>query len=78
MLKIQLKAAHCYDVDEKRRQVSGYEGQLHCQTLKPEIAAAVFSAKPGVVISPIKTDRGHHILMVEKFIQAELTEEKYQ
>ncbi|MDJ0519221.1 MAG: hypothetical protein QNJ74_24175 [Trichodesmium sp. MO_231.B1] len=42
------------------------------------MAAAVFSAKPGVVISSIKTDRGYHILMVEKFIQAEFTEERYQ
>ena len=71
-------AAHCYHIDEKRRQVSGYEGSLHRWTLKAEIAAAVFSAKPGVVISPLKTDEGYHILMVEKFIQAELTEEIYQ
>lgn len=71
-------AAHCYHIDENRRQFSGYEGQLHRWSLKPEMAAAVFSAKPGVVISPLKTDQGYHILMVEKFIQAELTEERYQ
>ncbi len=62
MLKIQLKAAHCYDIDEKRRQISGYEAQLHRQNLKLEIAAAVFSVKPGVVISSIKTDPGDMIL----------------
>ncbi|MGD1806641.1 peptidylprolyl isomerase [Dapis sp. BLCC M126] len=71
-------AAHCYDIDEKRRQVGGCEGKLHRWSLKPEIAAAVFSAKAGVVISPIQTGQGYHILMVEKFIQAELTQEKYQ
>lgn len=71
-------AARCYDIDEKRRQVCGYEGQLSRWNLKPEIAAAVFSSKPGVVISPIKTAQGYHILMVEKFIQAELTQERFQ
>ncbi|NEQ40700.1 MAG: peptidylprolyl isomerase [Okeania sp. SIO3I5] len=71
-------AAHCYDIDEKRRQVCGYEGNMCRWSLKPEIAAAVFSAKPGVVISPIKTAQGYHILMVEKFIQGELTQQRYQ
>ena len=71
-------AAHCYDIDEKRRQVCGYEGKICRWSLKPEIAAAVFSAKPGIVISPIKTAQGCHILMVEKFIQAELTQQRYQ
>lgn len=71
-------AANSYDIDEKRRQVCGYEGKLYRWSLKPEVAAAVFSVEPGVVISPIKTDQGYHILMVEKFIQAELTEERYQ
>lgn len=72
------EAAHLYDVDERRRQQCGYEGKLFRWNLKPELAAVVFSTKAGEVISPLKTEQGHHILMVEAFISAQLTPQRYQ
>ena len=71
-------AAHLYDIDENRRHLCGCEGKVDRWGLKPDIAVAVFSAKPGEVIRPIETDRGYHLFMVEQFIQAELTPERYQ
>ncbi len=71
-------AAHIYDIDEKRQKMCGYEGKIQRWSLKPEIAAVVFNAKPGEVIAPIKTAQGYHILMVQQFIQGELTPDKSQ
>ena len=71
-------AAHLYDIDENRRHLCGCEGKVDRWGLKPDIAVAVFSAKTGEVIRPIETERGYHLFMVEKFIPAELTPERYQ
>lgn len=71
-------AAHLYDIDENRRHLCGCEGKVYRWGLKPDIAVAVFSAKPGEVIRPIETERGYHLFMVEKFLPAELTPERYQ
>lgn len=71
-------ASHFYDIDERRRILCGCEGKLYRWSLNPEVAAVVFSAKPGEVIRPIKTDMGYHLFMVEKFIPAELTAERHQ
>jgi len=71
-------AAHLYDVDERRRQQCGYEGKLFRWNLKPDLAAVVFSAKAGEVIGPLKTEQGNHLLMVEAFITAQLTPQRYQ
>ncbi len=72
------EAAHLYDIDEKRRQQCGCEGRLYRWSLKPDIAAVVFGTPVGEVVSPIQTDQGYHLLMVEEFIPAELTPERYQ
>ncbi|NEQ26674.1 MAG: peptidylprolyl isomerase [Microcoleus sp. SIO2G3] len=72
------EAAHLYDVDERRRQQCGYEGKLFRWNLKPDLATVVFSAKPGEVLGPLKTEQGHHLLMVEAFIPAQLTPQRYQ
>ena len=72
------EAAHLYDVDEKRRHQCGYEGKLARQSFKPDIAAVVFNSQPGAIIGPLQTEQGYHLFMVEEFISAELTPEKYQ
>jgi len=72
------EAAHLYDIDQKRRQQCGYEGKLYRWSLKPDIAAEVFRAQPGVVIGPLQSEQGFHLLMVEEFIPAELAPEKYK
>ena len=71
-------AAHFYDIDENRRHLCGCEGKVYRWGLKPDIAVAVFSAKPGKVIRPIQTDLGYHLFMVEKFLPAELTPERHE
>lgn len=71
-------AAHLYDIDENRRHLCGCEGKVYRWGLKPDIAVAVFSAQPGEVIRPIQTDRGYHLCLVEKFLPAELTPQRYQ
>lgn len=68
-------AAHLYDVDEKRRLNCGYEGKIYRWSLPPDISTKVFSAKEKQPIVPFQTEQGYHILMVENFIEAELTEE---
>ena len=72
------EAARLYDIDERRRLQCGYEGKLCRWGMKPAIAAAVFSAPLGEPIGPLRTEQGYHLLMVEKFIPAQLTPERYQ
>lgn len=72
------QAARLYDIDERRRLQCGYEGKLCRWAVKPAIAAAVFSAPPGEPIGPLRTEQGYHLLMVEEFIPAELTPERYE
>ena len=69
------EAAHLYDIDEKRRDYCGCEGKIYRWSLEPDIATAVFSAKPGEVVAPIKTEQGYHLFRVEEFIAAQLTPE---
>ncbi len=71
-------AAHFYDIDENRRHLCGCEGKVYRWGLKPDIAEAVFSAQPREVIRPLQSDRGYHLFLVEKFLPAELTAERYE
>ncbi|WP_424095619.1 peptidylprolyl isomerase [Moorena producens] len=71
------QAAHIYDIDEERRQKCGFEGKLYRWNLRTDIAAIVFGVPIGQVVNPVKTPQGYHILMVERFIPAELTPERY-
>lgn len=72
------QAAHCYDIDERRRYQCGYEGKIYRWSLNPAIAAAVFSAALGEIVGPLQTEQGYHLLMVEESIQADLTTERRQ
>ncbi|EAZ91266.1 peptidylprolyl isomerase [Crocosphaera chwakensis] len=72
------QAAHLYDIDEKRRLQCGYEGKVYRFNMKPELSPVIFAANPGEVIPPFKTEQGYHIIMVERFIKAQLTEEIYE
>jgi parvulin-like peptidyl-prolyl isomerase len=67
------EAAHMYDVEQERQYGCGYEGKFYRWSLKPDLAALVFSAAPGNVIGPLLIDQASHLLMVEEFIPAELT-----
>jgi PPIC-type PPIASE domain len=69
------EAAHLYDVDEQRQARCGYEGIVYRWSLNPAIAAAVFANEPGQVTGPITLDKTYHLVMMEKFLPAELTDE---
>lgn len=71
-------AAHLYDIDEHRRYKCGYEGKIYRFALQPDIAAVIFSTQPKQLIPPLKTDQGYHLFMVEEFLPAELTPERYE
>jgi hypothetical protein len=72
------QAGHLYDIDPDRRIRCGYVGKVHRYDLKPNIAALVFQAIPGTVMTPFHSEQGYHIFLVEEFIPAELTNEIYQ
>lgn len=71
-------AAHIYDIDMQRRKHCGYEGNIYRFALEPDIAAALFSTSPEELIGPLKSDQGYHLLLVDEFIPAKLTPERYQ
>ncbi|MEH2205417.1 MAG: peptidylprolyl isomerase [Nostoc sp.] len=66
--------AHKYIQDVELRRKGGYLGIVRRKDLKPEISAAVFTAKPLQVIKPIVTAKGIHLILVEELIQPDLNE----
>lgn len=73
------EAAHLYDIDAKRRYQCGFEGKLYRRNLAPDVSSTVFSANEGEVIGPVKlSSERYHLLMVEDFIQPDLTPEIYR
>lgn len=71
-------AAHLHDIDSDRRHKCGYEGKIYRWVLQPKIATVVFSTPQNQLIGPLKTEQGFHLLMVEEFIPAELTTQRYE
>jgi parvulin-like peptidyl-prolyl isomerase len=70
------EAAHLYDLDERRRHQCGYEGTFYRSD--SDIVDIAFTAPPNEIIGPIRTENGHHLLLVDEFIPAELTTERRQ
>ncbi|MCM0591264.1 MAG: foldase protein PrsA [Gloeotrichia echinulata DVL01] len=64
--------AHKYIQDVELRRKGGYLGIVRRKDLKPEISAAVFTAKPPQVLKPIVTSKGVHLIFVEDIIEPEL------
>ena len=71
-------AVHLYDIDDSRRYRCGYEGKIYRCDLQPDIAAVVFSTPPKQLIGPLNSDQGYHLFIVEDFIPAELTPQRYK
>lgn len=71
-------AVHLYDLDDSRRYRCGYEGKIYRCDLQPDIAAVVFSTPPKQLIGPLYSDQGYHLFIVEDFIPAELTQQRYK
>jgi parvulin-like peptidyl-prolyl isomerase len=71
-------AAHLHDIDSDRKHKCGYEGKIYRWLLQPKIAAVVFNTPQNQLMGPLKTEQGFHILMVEEFIPADLTTQRYE
>jgi parvulin-like peptidyl-prolyl isomerase len=65
-----------HSLDESTRHLGGYAGKLHRSEVTGEIEAAVFSARPGAVIGPIKTDKGFNLFKVAAVHKPTLAETK--
>ncbi|MUG99614.1 peptidylprolyl isomerase [Scytonema sp. UIC 10036] len=70
--------ARQYIQDPELRCAGGYKGIQTRKDLRPEIAAAVFAAKPPQTIKPIVTSKGVYLIWVEEIIQPELDENLHE
>lgn len=71
------EAAHFYDIDEQRRLRCGYEGKIYRWSLKPDIAAHLFSARLREVVGPFPSEHGYDLFLVEDFVSPDLTSQLY-
>lgn len=69
------QAAHLYDIDRQRRNVCGFEGEVHRWNYPPDIAAIIFKTPVmiGELIHPIKSNQGYHLFKIEDYLPAQLT-----
>jgi parvulin-like peptidyl-prolyl isomerase len=69
------QAAHLYDIDRQRRNVCGFEGEVHRWNYPPDIAAVIFRTPVmiGELIHPIKSNQGYHLFKIEDYLPAQLT-----
>lgn len=72
------EAAHLYDIDEQRRLNCGYDGRFRRWDFEPDVAAILFGSAPEVVQGPFQAQQGYDLLMVSRFIPAELTDQNRQ
>jgi parvulin-like peptidyl-prolyl isomerase len=66
--------ARQYIQDPELRRMGGYQGVRRRMDFRPEVAAAVFAAKPPQILKPITTPKGVYLIWVEEIIQPQLDE----
>jgi len=73
-------AAHLYDIDEQRRYLCGYEGEVRRWDYPADMAAAIFKTpiNVGELISPIRSEQGYHLFKIEEYLPPHLTPEVSQ
>ena len=71
-----LSLAWEHSQDEETRKKGGYLGLLGRQDMIGEIEAAVFSAEPGAIIGPMKTEIGYNIFKVEQLVKPDREDTK--
>ena len=71
-----LSLAWEHSQDEETRKKGGYLGLLGRQDMLGEIEAAVFSAEPGAIIGPMKTEIGYNIFKVEQLVKPDREDAK--
>ena len=69
------ETAHQYIQEPEIRRAGGYRGLLRRKDLRPEMSAAIFAAKPPQLLKPLVIDQRAHLILVEEFIQPELTDQ---
>jgi parvulin-like peptidyl-prolyl isomerase len=62
--------------DEETRKKGGYIGLLGREDMLGDIEAAVFSAEPGAIIGPMKTEAGYNIFKVEQLVKPDREDPK--
>lgn len=67
--------ARQYSLDEATRPAGGYRGEVTRAALSPVEAAAVFGARSGEIVGPVKTNRGYHLIKVEDIKHSVLNEQ---
>lgn len=65
-----------HSTDEDTKRLGGYVGQLTRGGMTGEVEAAVFKAKEGDVIGPMKTEKGYNLFKVNKVLKADFEKEK--
>ncbi|MFN0055519.1 MAG: peptidylprolyl isomerase [Planctomycetales bacterium] len=63
-----------FSTDEKSRHSGGDLGEVVRTALAPAVESAVFSARAGEVVGPVKTDMGYHLVKVERLMLGALTD----
>ena len=71
------QAVHLYDIDEQRRNICGYEGEVHRRDYPAAMAAAIFRnpIPVGELTGPIRSEAGYHLFQIESYQPAEFTPE---
>jgi parvulin-like peptidyl-prolyl isomerase len=69
------RAAHLYDIDPVRRRHCGFEGLLVRGQIEPRLSSIVFGSEPQQVTQPIQLDNSYHLIWVEEFLAAALTDQ---
>jgi parvulin-like peptidyl-prolyl isomerase len=64
--------AQQYIQDTELRRRGGYRGIVRRTEMKAEISAAVFAAKPPLVLKPIVGAKGVHLILVEEVVKPQL------
>lgn len=60
--------------DAETRHLGGYAGRLRRGGMSGEVEAAVFGARPGQIIGPVKTEKGYNLFKVAAVHRPKLAE----
>lgn len=65
--------ARQHSIDARSRPAGGFIGVMKRRDLDPAIQSAVFAAKSGDIVGPVKGEMGYYLFKVENLHQGELT-----
>ncbi len=68
--------ARDHSLDDASKASGGELGIVNRAALSPAVESAVFAAKTGDVVGPIKTDQGYHIIQVREVLLGKLADDE--